>query len=262
MSITQIAIKRSTLVVIVFSILTALGLVCYTMLNYNMFPKMDIPVVTVTTRYTGASASEVENSVTKKLEDALSSLENMDYMSSSSQEGVSNITMVLLSNADVDKALEDAQRKVNQTLSSLPTGVKTPSLTKFSMDDTPVLKLGIKADIPDTKLYQLTKEHIKTQLAKIQGVGQVTLVGGNERQIRINVHRDRLDAYKISISQVYSAISNANLELPTGKIEGTFNQYTVRLSGKVTSLDELKNLIVTKSYDGSFVKLSDIAEVT
>jgi HAE1 family hydrophobic/amphiphilic exporter-1 len=223
---------------------------------------MDIPVVTVTTTYTGASASEVENSVTKKLEDALSSLENLDYMSSTSQEGVSSITLNLFASADADKALEDAQRKVNQKLSSLPSGAKTPSLSKLSSDDTPVLKLGIRANISDTKLYQLTKDHIKAQLAKIQGVGQVSLVGGNERQIRINVNRDKLDAYKISISQVYSAISNANLELPTGKIESSLKQYTVRLSGKVTSLDELRNIIVSKSQTGSTIKLSDVSEVT
>jgi hydrophobic/amphiphilic exporter-1 (mainly G- bacteria), HAE1 family len=262
MSITQIAIKRSTLVVVVFSILTVLGLVCYTMLNYNMFPKMDIPVVSVTTQYPGASASVVENSVTKKLEDALSSLENMDYMTSSSQEGVSSVTLTLLASANADKALEDAQRKVNQILSDLPTGVKTPSLSKFSSDDTPVLKLGIRANMPDTKLYLLTKEHIKSQLAKIQGVGQVSLIGGNEREIRINVNRDKLDAYKLSISQIYQAVSNSNLELPTGKIESSLKQYTVRLSGKVTSLDELRNMVVSKDKTGSTIKLSDIAEVT
>jgi hydrophobic/amphiphilic exporter-1 (mainly G- bacteria), HAE1 family len=261
MSITQIAIKRSTLVVIVFSILVGLGMICYTLLNYNLFPKMSAPVVTVSVTYTGASADEVESSVTKKLEDALSSLEDVDYMSSSSQEGACSITLTLLSNADADKALENAQRKVNQTISSLPDGIKTPSLTKFSSDDMPIIKLGVRAKISDTKLYQLIKDQIKSQISKIEGVGQVNIIGGNEREIKINVSRDKLSAYKISISQIYNAVNNANLEAPTGKIEGSLKQYTVRLSGKVKSIDELKETVISKDASGSIIKLSDLAEI-
>jgi hydrophobic/amphiphilic exporter-1 (mainly G- bacteria), HAE1 family len=261
MSITQIAIKRSTLVVIVFSVLIGLGMICYTLLNYNLFPKMSAPIVSVSVTYIGASADEVESSVTKKLEDALSSLENVDYMSSSSQEGACSISLTLLSNADVDKALENAQRKVNQTLSSLPDGIKTPSLSKFSSDDMPVIKLGVSAKMADTKLYQLIKDQIKSQISKIEGVGQVNIIGGNEREIKINVSRDKLNAYKISISQIYNAVNNANLEAPTGKIEGSLKQYTVRLTGKVKSLDELKETVILKDASGSIIKLSDLAEI-
>jgi HAE1 family hydrophobic/amphiphilic exporter-1 len=261
MSITQIAIKRSTLVVVVFSVLIALGLVCYTSLNYNMFPKMDIPVVSVITQYPGASASDVESAVTKKMEDALSSLENVDYMTSSSQEGISMVIMYLYANASPDKALEDAQRKVNQILANLPTGVKAPSLMKFSMDDIPVLQLGVRAQMPDTKLYQLTKDQIKAQLNKIDGVGQVTLIGGSERELRINVNRNTLRAYNLSIAQVFQAVSASNLELPTGKIEETAKQYTVRLAGKVKSVEDLRNIVVTKTSSGGLIKLSDIGEV-
>lgn len=261
MSITQIAIKRSTLVVIVFSVLIGLGMICYTLLNYNLFPKMSAPIVSVSVTYPGASADEVESSVTKKLEDALSSLENVDYMSSTSQEGACSITLTLLSSADADKALENAQRKVNQTLSSLPDDIKTPSLSKFSSDDMPIIKLGVRAKMTDTKLYQLIKDQIKSQISKIEGVGQVNIIGGNEREIKINVSRDKLKTYKISISQIYNAVNNANLESPTGKIEGSLKQYTVRLTGKVKSLDELRETVIKKDESGSIIKLSDIAEI-
>jgi HAE1 family hydrophobic/amphiphilic exporter-1 len=222
---------------------------------------MSAPIVSVSVTYIGASADEVESSVTKKLEDALSSLENVDYMSSSSQEGACSISLTLLSNADVDKALENAQRKVNQTLSSLPDGIKTPSLSKFSSDDMPVIKLGVSAKMADTKLYQLIKDQIKSQISKIEGVGQVNIIGGNEREIKINVSRDKLNAYKVSISQIYNAVNNANLEAPTGKIEGSLKQYTVRLTGKVKSLDELKETVILKDASGSIIKLSDLAEI-
>jgi HAE1 family hydrophobic/amphiphilic exporter-1 len=261
MTITELAIKRSTLVVIVFTALSLLGIFCYRMLNYELIPKIDVPVVMVTTSYPGASADEVESSVTKKLEDALSALENVKNMSSSSQEGYSSITMELVANTNTDIALQDAQRKVNAVLYLLPTGAKTPSLLKFSTDEIPVLKLGVHAKMASTKLYQITKDQIKPRLSKINGVAQVTLLGGDKREIKVNVDRNKLTAYNISISNVYSAVSNSNLQFATGKIEGITSQYTIRLSGKITSLDQLRDIIISKNANGSLIKLSDISEI-
>lgn len=261
MTVTEIAIKRSTLVVVIFSALTLLGIFSYSLLNYELIPKIDAPVISISTQYSGASADEVESSVTKVLEDALSSLENVKYMSSTSQEGVSSILIELEANANTDIALQDAQRKINAVLYQLPSDAKTPSLQSFSTDEIPVLKFGVRADISSTKLYQLTKDQIKPQLAKINGVGQVTLSGGDEREIKINVSRDKLNAYNLSISEVYNTISNSNLEFATGKIEGNKSQYTIRLSGKITSLEQLREVIISKAQSGSIVRLSDIAEI-
>ena len=261
MTITELAIKRSTLVVIVFTALSLLGIFCYRMLNYELIPKIDVPAVMVTTSYPGASADEVESSVTKKLEDALSALENVKNMSSSSQEGYSSITMELIANTNTDIALQDAQRKVNAVLYLLPTGAKTPSLLKFSTDEIPVLTLGVHAKMASTKLYQITKDQIKPRLSKISGVAQVTLLGGDKREIKVNVDRNKLTAYNISISNVYSAVSNSNLQFATGKIEGITSQYTIRLSGKITSLDQLRDIVISQNANGSLIKLSDISEI-
>jgi hydrophobic/amphiphilic exporter-1 (mainly G- bacteria), HAE1 family len=261
MSITEIVIKRPTLVVVVFSVLAILGVTCYTKLNYELIPKLSFPALSIVTIYPGASANEVESSVTKKLEDALSSLEKVKSMQSTSQEGASSITIELESNADANIAVQDAQRKINVIMATLPTGAKTPSINKFSSDEMPVIKLGVTAKIAPTKLYLLTDNQVRSQLSKLNGVGQVTLVGGNEREIRINVNKSKLDAYKIAISQIYQAIYNANIEMPTGKIESDVKQYTVRLSGKLKSLDEFRNITVSRTTSGSSIKLSDIAEV-
>jgi hydrophobic/amphiphilic exporter-1 (mainly G- bacteria), HAE1 family len=261
MSITELSIKRPTLVAVIFAILSIAGILSYTMLKYDLLPKMDVPVVMVSTVYSGASATDVESSVTKKLEDALSSLENVDNMSSTSQEGISMIVITLNSGTDVDISLQEAQRKVNSVLSELPANAKTPSLVKYSTEDIPVLQLGVTAKIPETKLYQLTKDQIKSQISKINGVGQVTLVGGTEREIRINIDKQKLDGYKISIAAVYAAMANANLELPTGKIENQESQYTVRLGGKIQSVEELQDVTVARTANGGIVHLSDVADV-
>ncbi len=261
MSITEIAIKRPTLVVVAFAVLAILGIASYSLLNYDLIPKMNAPVVSITTVFPGASANEVESSITKKIEDALSSLENVKNMSSSSQEGVSSIVVELESNANTSIALQDAQRKINAMISQLPAGAKAPSINKFSTDEMPILKMGITGKISPTTLYQFADDEIKPQLSKINGVGQIMLVGGSEREIKINVNKNKLDTYKISISQVFQAIQTANLEMPTGKIEGDLKQYTVRLLGKVNSFDKIRNITVASSTSGSIVKLSDIADV-
>ena len=182
-------------------------------------------------------------------------------MSSSSIEGASSIVLELLPNTNTDLSLQDAQRKINAILYQLPTGVKTPSLAKFSTDDIPILKLGVSAKIKPTELYQITKDRIKPQLSKLKGVGQVSLVGGDEREIKINVNRNKLESYKISISKVLNMVGSSNMEFATGKIEGSRNQYTLRLSGKISSLDQLRNLIISKQENNSVIRLMDIAEV-
>jgi HAE1 family hydrophobic/amphiphilic exporter-1 len=139
--------------------------------------------------------------------------------------------------------------------------VKTPALYSFSTDDMPVLRIAVHGKVAPTKLYQTVKDHIKPMLSKLNGVGQVSIIGGEEREIKINIDRGKLASYKLSISQVYAAVGNSNLEYATGKVEGTQSQYTIRFAGKVTSLDQLRNIIISKGNNGSTIRLSDVAEV-
>ena len=261
MSITEIAIKRPTLVVVIFVVLAIFGISSYRLLNYDLIPKMNLPVLTIATAYPGAGANAVESSVTKKLEDAVSSLENIKTIQSTSQEGYSVIIITLEATANADLALQDAQRKINAIISTLPTDSKAPALNKVSLDDMPIIKLGVTGKMTPTDLYQLTDDQVKAQFSKIKGVGQVSLVGGNEREIKININKKKLDFYKLSIASVYVALGNSNLELPTGKIEGDLKQYTVRFLGKLQSVEDLENISLSKSPSGSIVKLSDVAEI-
>ena len=246
---------------VIFTVLTLLGVTSYRLLKYDLLPEMNFPVVNVITVYPGASANDVESSVTTKIEDALSSLENVDYMQSTSQEGVSVISLWLKSGTNVDKAIESAQRKVNAMASNLPVNVRTPSLQKFSSDELPVMKLGVTAKMKPTELYQFIDEKIKPQFSKIDGVGQISLVGGREREIMVEIDKKNLEAYNLTMAQIYAALNSASLELPTGKIESDHRQYTVRLAGKIQSIDELRNVIVFRAPSGGLIKLSDVAQV-
>ena len=259
MSISKISVNRPTLVVVLFSTLVLLGLLGYSLLTYELLPKISSPVLTITTVYPGAAPSEVETAVSKKVENAISTLENLESTQAISQEGVSIVIATLVYGTDVDMALQDAQRKVNSIKSTLPDDVKDPSLGKFSIDELPIMRLGASSDMDETKFTTLFDKTIQPELARIEGVGQVNVVGGENREIKINVNNDKLRYYNISILQISNAIARANLNFPTGSLKNTQQDVLVRLSGKFSSIEELSNLVVTSNSDGSQVYLKDVA---
>ena len=261
MQITRISITRPTIVVVIMTILIGLGLFTYGELTYELLPKITSPVVSVSTAYPGASPGEVENTVTKPMEDALSSLEGVKKMSSTSMEGFSLITVELVNDADVDLALQDAQRKVNAIQGSMPDEAKTPSLGKFDISAMPIMNLGVAGQVAPTELYDLVKNKVQPALAKIPGVAQVNIQGGQEREIIVNVDADRLVAFKLNMSDVSAAVRYDNVDFPTGKVKRDDGQTLIRLSGKYTTVQQLNDLVVKRRPDGSLIHLYELAEV-
>ncbi|CAL65040.1 efflux RND transporter permease subunit [Christiangramia forsetii] len=260
MTITELSVKRPTLAVVIFTIVALLGIVSYVGLGYELLPKITSPQISISTIYPGASPSEVENSVTTNIEDAVSALEGVKSITSTSQEGISIVNVELTYNADVDQALQDAQRKVNNIVGQLPDQVDQPSVDQFSFDDLPIMRLGVSSQMDANEFNDLVENDIKEKLSRIEGVARVQVIGGNEREIRVNVDRDKLKGYGLSILQVTQAISAANLDFPTGNIKDDKQQVTVRLSGKFKDVEDIKGLEITTG-DGSSVRIEDIAEV-
>ncbi len=198
MQITKLSIKRPTLVVVVFTVLTLLGLFSYTQLSYELLPKFASNIVTISTVYPGAAPSEVENSVTKEIEDAIASLEGIKSIQSTSLENISIVTIALTDKVDVDASVQDAQRKINASLGDLPDDVEPPSLGKFDIGDLPIMQMAVNSNLESADFYDLVKNRIQPALSKIQGVAQVNILGGNEREIKVNLDRNKMDAYGIS----------------------------------------------------------------
>lgn len=261
MTLTELSIKRPSLIIVIFSALIILGLYSYQQLQYELLPKFNAPVITITTLYPGASPAEVETSVSKVIEDAVSGMDKVSAVRSTSMEGVSFVIIELLQSANTDVSLQDAQRKVGEVLYKLPSGVKSPTISKIALDEIPVLRMGVSANLSDKDLYQFMKDKIKPELSKIAGVGQIALIGGDEREIKVNLDMEKLKAYGFSILQVTNAVKNANLDFPTGKIKDTDEQYVVRIAGKISSLKQLRELAIGTSKSGGEIKLSDVAEI-
>ncbi len=261
MKIAEISIKRPSIVIVVFAALTMLGIISYLSLNYEMLPKFTPSVVSISTIYPGASPNEVENTVTKKIEDVVSSMENIKKLESTSFESLSVITIELTSAADVDLSLNDAQRKVNAVLSDLPDDAETPSLAKFSLDDLPIVTMSATASMGDAQFFDLIDKRIQPIISRVEGVAQVNLVGGQEREIQVNLDAAKLQAYKLSALQVQQVILNSNLDFPTGSVKTQEQDILIRLSGKYKDVQELRNLVVQTSADGSQIRLRDVADV-
>ncbi len=261
MSITEISIKRPSLIIVAFTVLTILGLISYSKLSYELIPKFSAPIVFITTVYPGASPAEVENNLTKPLEDAISGLEKLSGIRSTSFEGLSLITAEFKQDAKIDILLQEAQRKINAAQASLPADAKAPVLSKFASDEFPIMSIAGNADLPPAKLFDLMKQRIKPAISSVEGVGQVTLVGGQEREILVQVNRVKLEQYNLSLLQVVQTIQAANLDFPTGKIKSDQEQILVRLAGKFQTLEDIRNLSLFTLPNGVSIKLADVAEV-
>ena len=260
MKITEISIKRPSLIIVLFIILTLGGIFSYTQLGYELVPKFEVNVITVQTVYPGASPTEVENTVTKKIEDAVSSLENIKKLEATSMENVSVVMITLNDGADVNFLLTDAQRKINAILNDLPDDVDAPSLNKFSLDDVAIMSLAVTSNLSEKQLYDLLDNKIQPIFARINGVAKVDLIGGEEREIQISVDAQKLEGYGLSIGQIQQVIGSSNLDFPTGNVSTRENRTTIRLAGKVTSIDELRNLPITTP-TGTTIFLRDVADV-
>lgn len=260
MNLPEISIKRPTLVVVLFSILTLGGLFTYTQLGYELIPKFEVNVVTISTVYPGASPTEVENTVTKKIEDAVSSMENIKKIESKSFESVSLVMVQLNSGTNTDLSLNDAQRKVNAIIAELPEDADPPSLVKFSLDDMPVITIAATAEMGDRAFFDLLDNKIEPVISRVPGVAQVNLVGGREREIQVNIDRKKLEGYGLSILQVNQMIQMSNLDFPTGSLKTRENSTLIRLSGKYQTVEELRNLVISDK-DGVQIRLSDVADV-
>ena len=261
MNIVETSIKKPLIIGVIFTLLALGGLISFKQLNLNLLPKFELPMLTIQTVYPGAGASEVETTVTKKIEDALSTLENLKKISSTSMEGVSVISIELNTGSDANLAVQEAQRKISAIKSNLPSEVKESSINKIALDEKAILTVAASSTLPSTQFYKLVEDRIQSRLAKLPGVGAVKMSGGKEREIKVNIDAEKLKAYKLSIMQVLSVIQYANMEIPAGNVENKASVYSVRLAAKYASLDELRNTVIATTPNGGNVKVMDVAEV-
>ncbi len=257
----ELSIRRPSLVVVLFATLTVLAVLSFPRIYYELTPKFAAPIITVMTVYPGAAPAEVENGITIPIEDALSTLEAIRGIRSASLENASVVTVQLAMNADVDGQIQEAQRRIDALAAELPESARAPVISRISSDDFPILNLGATAQIPPTEFYSLMRDRVIPALQRLEGVGTVNLLGGQEREIQVNARQDKLEQYRVSILQILEAVRKANLEFPTGNIQDAERQTPIRLAGRFASLEALRKLVVATSPMGNPIALEEVADI-
>lgn len=262
MNITEISIKRPSLIIVLFSVFTLLGIIGFKNLSYELMPDFNQPVVVIKTIYPGAEPNEVETSVSRKIEDALSNLEGVDYLVTKSLPNASVIIANLKYGTDLDKTMQDAQRYIDNIRKDLPKDILSPEMSKVSPNDLPIMSISATSNLEPTEFYQKMKDDFLPQVQQIKGVAEITMLGGEEREIQVKVDKEKMKLYKVSLLQVVEAINRSGIDLPAGKIQTETENNSVRLVGKYNDINAIKNVQVAMPFPNSPVYVKDIAEVS
>lgn len=261
MNITEISIKRPSLIVVLFSVFTLLGVIGFINLSYELMPDFNQPVVVIKTVYPGAEPNEVETSVSRKIEDALSNLEGVDYLVTKSLPNASVIIANLKYGTDLDQTMQDAQRYIDNIHKDLPQDIQSPVMSKVSPNDLPIMSISATSDLVPTAFYQKMKDDYLPQIQQIKGVAEVAILGGQEREIQVKVDQEKLKLYRVSLPQVVEAINRSGLDLPAGKVQTDKVSNPVRLTGKFATLQDIENVQVAMPVPNSPVYVKDVATV-
>lgn len=262
MKISELSIKRPIYVIVLFTVLSVLGYMAFKSLSAELMPKFTPPMINVQIVYPGASPTEVETALTRKVEDALSSMEGIDKIQSYSFESMSMLFVSFTYGTDIDKAITNAQNKIDAKKMELPREILSPTITKITIDDKPIISLSATSNLEATAFYDLMDKRIMPELLTIKGAAKITLVGGQAREIQVNIDAQRMRAYGISPIQIQGVIRSANLDFPTGSLRNTETNTAVRLSGKFKSVDDIRNLVIMTMPTGAQIRLKDVAEIT
>ncbi len=253
----QLCVRRPVFTTMLILALVVVGAFSYFSLGVDLFPKVDVPAVSISVTDPGASPEEIETEITKKVEDAVNTISLIDEVRSTSSEGLSVVTVSFLLSKNGDIAAQEIQNKVNLIVNDLPQTAKAPVVTKFDPDATPVLQIAVSAPRSIRDLTLIADKRIKQQLENAKGVGQITILGGAKREIHVVVDPDRLRAYNLTVTDVFNAVRAQNLELPGGNLNAGAKEFTVRTTGKITDPAQF-NQIAIVNRNGYVVKISDI----
>ena len=261
MKISELSIKRPIYVIVLFLVIGILGLLGYSSMKAELMPKFTPPSLNVQVIYPGASPSEVESSLTVKLEDVLSSMSGVESMRAYSFEGMSMVFVSFTYGTDIEEAMTDAQNKINSKKAELPSAILSPIINEIGVDSKSIITLSVSSSLEATDFTDLINHSIIPELQRIPGMAKVETVGEREREIQVNMDMSVMSELGISPAQVIGVMRGSNLDFPTGSIQDGRTHTTLRLSGKLKDVEEIRGLVLMTLPNGTQIRLSDVADV-
>ena len=237
-----ICVRRPIFATVIVLVLSVVGFFSYLGLGVDRFPRVEFPVVAVTTVVPGSAPAQVETEVTDKIEGAINSISGIDELRSISVEGVSQVFVQFTLDKDVNVAAQEINENISTVLGQLPAGAERPSVIKLDPDATPILTLVVSGTGSVRDVTEYADKGVRRRLEGVNGVGQVVLVGGQRRQINVWIDPAKLDKLGLAAVDVERALRSQNIELPSGRVEQGDKQLTLRTLGRVSSVEELRSL--------------------
>ena len=260
MSLYRTSVNKPVTIALIFVTVAILGIFSLSKLSTNLFPDMGENTIIVVTSYSGASAADIETNVSKPLENALNSVSNLKHLSSTSKENISMISLEFEYGIDINEATNDVRDKLDMVTQVLPDAVSTPTIFKFSLEDMPIMLLSATAEESLNGLDKILDDKVATTLARVNGVGTISVSGAPKREIQVFVDPDKLSAYGLTVESISSTLAGENRNTPAGTIDIGSNTYSVRVEKEFKSAEEMLDVIVGTSNDAP-IYLRDVAVV-
>lgn len=257
----DLCIDRPVMASMIVATLMVLGLFSYRELGVDFFPRVELPNIVVTTTLPGSGPEEIETQVTKVIEEAVNTISGIDELRSTSFEGLSQVVVIFKLDEEPDACAQDVRDRVGRVLSRLPQGIDPPVIEKFASDAHPILSVVVSGEMPIRDLTEFARKQVKEPLESVTGVGQITMVGGREREIHVSVDPMRLLAHRVTAAQVQIALRNQNIEIPGGRVETGSRDLLVRTAGRITRVEDFARIVVVER-GSSNILLGDLATIT
>ena len=270
MTLSERCVNKPVTTVLVFLILILLGIFCTVQMSVDMYPDMDLPYMIVYTKYDGAGPEEIEQSVTSTMESTLSGLTGLKQMQSQSSSGVSIIFLEFNYGTNLDVAVGDVRDKIDLVRSFLPDAADSPVTFRIDPSMRPIMTFSLRGSRSPEELRTFAEDVVEPRLTQVDGIGSVIIAGGRERSVNVDIPRDRLEAYGLSISSVAQMIGAQNVQSSGGKISSGDLNYTIKTSGKYKSIEDIKNTVISYKVGESdglnpaevkTIRLRDVADV-
>ena len=261
MSIFKTSINKPVTTVLIFVAVIILGLYSLVLLPVDQYPEIEPPYISVMTSYPGANASEVETNVSRLLENTLNSVDGLKVITSSSQDNMSMVVLELEWGTNMDEVINDVRSYIDMAKDALPSGAQTPFIFKFSTSMMPIMMYSVTADQSYPGLDKLLNDVVMPQLNRVDGIGNISIIGAPERFVYVDIDQEKLDAYGIPLELIGSAISRNNLNMSSGTVKMPKDQYQLQVRSEYIESKELESLVVTTTPEGRQVFVRDIASV-
>ncbi|HRR92993.1 MAG TPA: efflux RND transporter permease subunit, partial [Bacteroidales bacterium] len=260
MSIYESSVRRPVTTILIFVGMIVIGLYSLVQLPVDLYPEIELPFITVVTTFPGTSASDVEENVTRPIENALNSVGNLKELTSTSSDGLSVVFLQFEYGSNLDEAMNDIRSNLNFVTRALPDGAEDPTIIKFNSSMMPIIFYAVTARESYEGLEKILDERVVNPLNRIDGVASVSLSGVPGRRVYIDIDPRKMEAYNLTVEQVGNILRAENLNLPAGSLEMGQSDYALRIQGEFPESDILRNIVVSY-YNGNTVYLKDIAEV-